>query len=87
MNEGMFYALFFIGILTNYIVKLNLENKGTALERNNVREGIITGVSAYLLYQVVVIPDISTQTKVIDLLLGILSLALAVIFFVKGRHR
>ena len=50
MNEGLFYGLFFTGILINYGVKLNLESKGSKLERSTVREGLIMGVSAYLLY-------------------------------------
>jgi hypothetical protein len=87
MNEGMFYGLFFIGILTNYIIKLNLERKGNRLERNNIREGMIMGVSAYLLYQTLVIPDISTQTRAIDSVLGVLSLALGAVFFMRGRPR
>ncbi len=87
MNEGTFYGLFFIGILTNYIIKFNLERKGNRLERNFIREGIIMGVSAFLLYQTLVFPDISTQARVIDTMLGLLSLAVAVTFFIKGRRR
>ena len=87
MNEGVFYGLFFMGILTNYILKLNLENKGNRLERSIIREGIIMGVSAYLLYETMAIPEISTQARVIDTMLGILSLALGAVFFVKGKLR
>jgi hypothetical protein len=47
MNEGLFYGLFFTGILINYVVKLRLESKGSKLERSTVREGLIIGVSAY----------------------------------------
>jgi hypothetical protein len=87
MNEAMFYGLFFTGILINYLVKLNLESKGDKLERSNMREGVIMGVSAYLLYQTLVLPEISTQARIVDLILGILSLTLGAAFFMKGRVR
>lgn len=86
MNEGLFYGLFFTGILSNYLVKLNLESKGSKLERSTVREGLIMGVSAYLLYQTILSSEISTQTRVIDTILGLSSLIAGGLFFVKGRR-
>jgi hypothetical protein len=85
MNEGLFYGLFFTGILLNYAVKLNIESKGNKLERSNLREGLIMGVSAYLLYQTFVFPEISTQARVVDSMLGFSSLIAGGVFFVKGR--
>jgi uncharacterized membrane protein YagU involved in acid resistance len=87
MNEGLFYGLFFTGILLNYAVKLNLECKGKILERSNLREGAIMGVLAYLLYQTIVFPEMSTQARVIDSVLGLSSLIAGGVFFVKGRLR
>ena len=86
MNEGLFYGLFFTGILINYVVKLRLESKGSKLERSTVREGLIMGVSAYLLYQAIVFPEMSIQAKVVVTLLGLSSLMAGGIFFVKGRR-
>jgi hypothetical protein len=86
MNEGLFYGMFFTGILINYAVKLNLESKGKKLERSTAREGLIMGVSAYLLYQVFVFPEMSTRLKVIDSILGLLSIIAGGIFFIKGRR-
>jgi hypothetical protein len=45
------------------------------------------GISAYLLYQTVVSPEMSTQARVIDFVLGLLSLIAGGVFFVKGRLR
>lgn len=87
MDEGIFYGLFFAGILLNYVLKLNLEKKGNTLARSNVREGVIMGVSTYLLYQVLVLPGIPTPGRVVDALLGVGSLIAGGIFFVKGRLR
>jgi hypothetical protein len=86
MNEDLFYGLFFTGILLNYAVKLNLEGKGKILERSNLKEGAIMGVSAYLLYQTVVFPEMSTQARVIDSVLGLSSLITGGVFFVRGRR-
>ncbi len=87
MNEGLFFCLIFTGILLNYAVKLNIEFKGKILERSNLREGAIMGVSAYLLYQTIVFPEMSTQARVIDSVLGLSSLIAGGVFFVKGRLR
>jgi hypothetical protein len=87
MNEGLFYGLFFTGILINYLVKLSLESKGSKLERSIIREGLIMGISAYLLYQTIVSPETSTQARVVDSVLGLLSLIAGGVFFVKGRMR
>jgi hypothetical protein len=87
MNEGLFYGLFFTGILLNYVLKLNLERKGSKLERSNLREGLVLGVTAYLFYQASVHPEISGWVRAIDLVLGILSVAAAALFFLKGRLR
>lgn len=87
MNEGLFYGLFFTGILINYVVKLNLESKGNKLERSNIREGVIMGVSAYLLYQALVLQGIPIHVKVIDTVLGLASLIAGGAFFVKGRQK
>jgi hypothetical protein len=86
MNEGLFYGLFFTGILINYVVKLSLESKGSKLERSTVREGLIMGVSGYLLYQTIVFPEMSIQAKVVVTILGFSSLIAGVVFFVKGRR-
>lgn len=45
MDQAVFYGLFFTGIVFNYAVKLHLENRGGKLERSNIRDGIIMGVS------------------------------------------
>jgi hypothetical protein len=87
MNEGMFYGLFFTGILLNYAVKLNIESKGNKLDRSNLREGIVMGVSAYPLYQTIVVTEISTQARVIDSALGLSSFIAGGVFFVNGRLR
>ena len=86
MNEGLFYGLFFTGILINYGVKLNLESKGSKLERSTIREGLIMGVSAYLLYQTIVFPEMPIPSRVIDTLLGFSALIAGGVFFVKGRR-
>ncbi len=44
------------------------------------------GVSAYLLYQTILSSEISTQTRVIDTILGLSSLIAGGLFFVKGRR-
>jgi hypothetical protein len=85
MNEGLFFCLFFTGILLSCAVKLNIECKGKMLERSNLREGAIMGISAYLLYQTIVFPEMSTQARVIDSILGLSSLITGGVFFVKGR--
>jgi hypothetical protein len=85
MNEGLFYGLFFTGIIINYIAKLNLESKGNRLARNNVREGLIMGVSAYLLYQTLVVPEIMVRVRVIDAILGLSALITGAVFFIKGK--
>jgi hypothetical protein len=87
MDEGVFYGLFFTGILLNYVVKLNLENKGDRLKRSNIREGVIMGVSAYILYQAIVFPGIPIHGRSIDTVLGLSSLIAGGVFFVKGRLR
>lgn len=85
MDEGIFYGLFFTGILINYSLKLHLESKGSKLERSNIREGIIMGVSAYLLYQTVAFPGIPIPGRVIDAILGLSALIAGGFFFIKGR--
>ena len=87
MNEGLFYGLFFTGILINYVVKLRIESKGSKLERSTVREGLIAGVSAYLLYQTIVFPEMPIQSRVVVTILGLSSLIAGGVFFVKGRLR
>ena len=87
MNEGLFYGVFFTGIILNYLVKLTIESKGNKLERHNLREGIIMGVSAYLLYQTFVFPEISSQARVIDTILGMSALVAGAVFFIKGKLR
>ena len=85
MDEGIFYGLFFTGILINYSLKLHLENKGSRLERGNIREGIIMGVSAYLLYQTMALPEIPFPGRVIAAILGLAALVAGGVFFVRGR--
>jgi hypothetical protein len=87
MDEGLFYGLFFLGIIINYTVKLNLESKGKRLERSNLREGMIMGVSVYLLYQTLLFPEIPTQAKAIDTILGLAALVAGAVFFIKGKAK
>ncbi len=87
MNEGLFYGLFFTGILLNYVLKLKLERKGSKLERSNLREGLVMGVTAYLFYQASVHSEIFGWVRAIDLVLGILSVSAAALFFLRGRLR
>lgn len=86
MDEGRVYALYFLAILFNYGMKLKLERGGKKVPRNNIREGIITGVSLYLLYQSIVLPRIVLHIKVIDIILGISALAAGAIFFLKDKN-
>jgi hypothetical protein len=85
MNEGVFYGLYFIGILLNYGFKLKIEREGNRVERSNLREGVITGVTAYLFYQSLVVPGIAIHVRVLDAMLGLLSLVAGGVFFIKGK--
>lgn len=85
MDQAVFYGLFFTGIVFNYAVKLHLDNKGGNLERSNIREGIIMGVSAYLLYQTMAFPGIPIHGRIIDAVLGLAALITGGVFFIRGR--
>ncbi len=87
MEEGTIYCLFFAGVLFNYIIKLRLENGGHTVGRSNAREGVVCGISAYLLYQILVQPEIPIHLRITGVILGLSSLLIGAFFFLQGRWR
>ena len=47
MNEGAFHGLYFAIVLFTYLVKPRIDREGRKAGRGTVREGIISGLSAY----------------------------------------
>ncbi len=87
MDEGVIYGLYFAAILFNYVMKLKIERGGHGVQRSNVREGVVSGLTIYLIHQVLTLPGIAMYVRVIDTVLGGLSLAAGGAFFIKGRLR
>lgn len=85
MQEGMFYGVYFVIILFTYVVKLRLEKEGYKAARSYVREGVISGVTIYLLYQTLMLHGISTRMKVVDGVLGISALVAGAVFFLRRK--
>ena len=85
MDEAMVYGLFFAAVLYNYVMKLRLERQGTRVERSTPREGIIFGLTAYMLYQAIQLPGIPPAVMTLETVLGASSLVAGTVFFMRAR--
>lgn len=85
MDDDLIYGVYFTVILFNYIVKMWIERKGTAIPRSVAREGIITGFTVYMLYRALAIPEVPPHMRVVYAILGVSACLAAAVFFITGK--